>query len=71
MDLWIGDGSSECHFKAIIIYMKALEDSLTVASHTFMPKSPLTEAPSQPSNLPKMAPGSMGFVLCEGSRDII
>ena len=62
----IGAESSYFHFKASLKYFRASEGRSNATSCPFIPQLPLTEPPDQPSNLPKMAPGSVMFVLCDG-----
>ena len=55
----------------MIMYSRTLEGIRTTVSYPFMPKLSLTEAPNQPSNPPKLVPGTMVSALCEESKGIV
>ena len=55
----------------MIMYFKAFGDSRTAEHSPFMSKLLLTETPDQSSNPPKLAPVTMVFVLCQGSRGVV
>ena len=66
----MGAEVSHFHPKAIVVYFRALKGKGIVVSRPFMQKLPFIEALDHRLNLPKLATGTMLFVLCEDSRDV-
>ena len=56
---------------SLIIYFRAFKSRIMTVSSPFMSNLPLTEAPDQPSNLPKLAPGTTFFVQDDGSTGVV
>ena len=54
----------------MINHYRAFEGRNTSASCPFIPKLLLTEPQDNEKYLPKVAPASVGFVHCEGSRGV-
>ena len=54
-----------------MVCFRALEAIRIAVPRSVMPTLPLTRALDQSSNLPKMASGTMDFVLCEDSRGVV